>query len=165
MLNVQTSVFISLTSIYSIAFFFFFFFLGGGGVCLRYIRVYDFVYVSLALPLHYILIFTAQNFSRHQAPNLCTHVCRWNFVSISYFILWKKFDDIEKYLDNFIISNSTATNPMGWNHIKFATKRSHTAYRFIISYLGSMFYFFHLLPLNGIECAQYYFQLKSNLLR
>ena len=79
-----------------------------------------FVYVFLA---SFILDFdfTAQSFSLRQAPNLCMDVIKWNFVIISYSVLWQNFDDIEKYFHDFkLISNSTATNSMGWTHINFA---------------------------------------------
>ena len=111
-----------------------------------------FVYVFLA---SFILDFdfTAQSFSLCQAPNLCMDVIKWNFVIISYSVLWQNFDDIEKYFHDFkLISNSTATNSMGWTHINFAAARSHTSYRFIMTYWGSIFHFFLSIILKRYPC-------------
>ena len=88
--------------------------------------------------------FTGHNCSFHQAPILCMHMIKRRFVIISYFI---NFDDIEKYFHDFkLISNSTATNTMGWTHINFATTRSHTSKIFTVSYLGSIFHFLSTIP-------------------
>ena len=119
---------------------------GGGGGGLRYIRAYDFVYVFFVASFTSDFDFIAQNCSLYQAPNLCMHAIKWHLVIISYFIRWKFFDDIEKYFHNFkLISNSTAINPMGWTFIDFAAMMSHTWYRFIISYLGSISYFLSII--------------------
>ena len=126
-----------------------------------------FVYVFLASSI-LDFDFTAQSFSLRQAPNLCMDDIKWNFVIISYSVLWQNFDDIEKYFHDFkLISNSTATNSMGWTHINFAAARSHTSYRFIITYWESIFHFFlfYYPQTISMQCAQYYFQLKSNFLR
>ena len=111
-----------------------------------------FVYVFLA---SFILDFdfTAQSFSLRQAPNLCMDDIKWNFVIISYSALWQNFDDIENYFHDFkLISNSTATNSMGWTYINFAAARSHTSYRFIITYWESIFHFFLSIILKRYPC-------------